>query len=70
MDDHFNVNAIAPGPFKSKMTAPLYATDEMEPQSEGKLPNKTLGIDGRRVGSNYISLVTRWILPNRGYPSL
>ena len=30
MDDHINVNVIAPGPFKSKMTAPLYATDELE----------------------------------------
>lgn len=28
--DHINVNVIAPGPFKSKMTAPLYANEEME----------------------------------------
>jgi NAD(P)-dependent dehydrogenase (short-subunit alcohol dehydrogenase family) len=29
-DDNINVNVIAPGPFKSKMTAPLYASDEVE----------------------------------------
>ena len=28
--DHINVNAIAPGPFKSKMTAPMYASEEVE----------------------------------------
>ncbi len=27
MDAHINVNVIAPGPFKSKMTAPLYASE-------------------------------------------
>jgi NAD(P)-dependent dehydrogenase (short-subunit alcohol dehydrogenase family) len=32
VDDHINVNVIAPGPFKSKMTAPLYASDEVEQQ--------------------------------------
>jgi NAD(P)-dependent dehydrogenase (short-subunit alcohol dehydrogenase family) len=30
MQHHINVNVIAPGPFKSKMTAPLYATPELE----------------------------------------
>jgi NAD(P)-dependent dehydrogenase (short-subunit alcohol dehydrogenase family) len=30
MDDHINVNVISPGPFKSSMTAPLYATEELE----------------------------------------
>ncbi len=30
MADHINVNVIAPGLFKSKMTAPLFATPEME----------------------------------------
>ncbi len=30
--DNINVNVIAPGPFKSKMTAPLYATKEIEAQ--------------------------------------
>lgn len=28
--DNINVNVIAPGPFKSKMTAPLYANEEIE----------------------------------------
>lgn len=30
IDDYINVNVIAPGPFQSKMTAPLYATEEIE----------------------------------------
>ena len=30
MDDHINVNAIAPGPFKSKMTAPMFSTEELD----------------------------------------
>jgi NAD(P)-dependent dehydrogenase (short-subunit alcohol dehydrogenase family) len=29
-DDNINVNCIAPGPFKSKMTAPMYADEETE----------------------------------------
>jgi len=32
MSDNINVNVIAPGLFKSKMTAPLFATEEMETQ--------------------------------------
>ena len=28
--DNINVNVIAPGPFKSKMTAPLYSSEEVE----------------------------------------
>ena len=43
IDDHINVNAIAPGPFKSKMTAPLYATDEMEAQVRERFPMKRWG---------------------------
>ena len=43
IDDHINVNAIAPGPFKSKMTAPLYATDEMEIQVRESFPMKRWG---------------------------
>jgi len=43
MDDHINVNAIAPGPFKSKMTAPLYATEEMEIQVRESFPMKRWG---------------------------
>lgn len=33
--DNINVNVIAPGPFKSKMTAPLYATEEIEKEVMG-----------------------------------
>ena len=43
IDDHINVNAIAPGPFKSKMTAPLYATDEKEAQVRESFPMKRWG---------------------------
>ena len=43
MDDHINVNVIAPGPFKSKMTAPLFATDEMDRQMIESFPMKRWG---------------------------
>ncbi len=43
MDDHINVNVIAPGPFKSKMTAPLYATDELEAEARSRFPMKRWG---------------------------
>ena len=38
--DNINVNVIAPGPFKSKMTAPLFATEEME---RNVMKNFTMG---------------------------
>lgn len=43
VDDHINVNAIAPGPFKSKMTAPLYATEEREAKVRAGFPMKRWG---------------------------
>ena len=43
MADHINVNVIAPGPFKSKMTAPLFATDEMDQQMIESFPMKRWG---------------------------
>lgn len=43
MDDHINVNVIAPGPFKSKMTAPLYATDELEAETRARFAMKRWG---------------------------
>lgn len=43
MDDHINVNCIAPGPFQSKMTAPLYATPELEEQVRAGFPMKRWG---------------------------
>ena len=43
MDDHINVYAIAQGPFKSIMTAPLYATEEMEIQVRESFPMKRWG---------------------------
>lgn len=43
MKDHINVNVIAPGMFKSKMTAPLYATEEMEKQAVLPIPMQRWG---------------------------
>ena len=43
MSDHINVNAIAPGPFKSKMTAPLYSTEELDQQAINSFPMKRWG---------------------------
>ena len=41
--DHINVNAIAPGPFKSKMTAPLFATEERERETVASFPMRRWG---------------------------
>lgn len=43
MADHVNVNVIAPGPFKSKMTAPLFATEEQDRQVTASFPMKRWG---------------------------
>ena len=43
MGDNINVNAIAPGPFKSKMTAPLFATEEQDRQVTESFPMKRWG---------------------------
>ena len=43
MDEQINVNCIAPGPFQSKMTAPLYATPELEEQVRAGFPMKRWG---------------------------
>lgn len=43
MSDHINVNAIAPGPFKSKMTAPMFATEEQDRQVTESFPMKRWG---------------------------
>ena len=41
--DHINVNVIAPGPFKSKMTAPLFATAEQDRRMIESFPMKRWG---------------------------
>lgn len=41
--DHINVNVIAPGPFKSKMTAPLFATEEQDREVTASFPMKRWG---------------------------
>lgn len=38
MQDGINVNVIAPGMFKSKMTAPLFATEEIAQQAAASVP--------------------------------
>jgi NAD(P)-dependent dehydrogenase (short-subunit alcohol dehydrogenase family) len=38
MQDGINVNVIAPGLFKSKMTAPLFATEEIAQQAAATVP--------------------------------
>lgn len=43
MADHINVNVIAPGPFKSKMTAPLFATEAQDRQITASFPMKRWG---------------------------
>ena len=43
MDDGINVNVIAPGPFKSKMTAPLYATEQKEREVRESFPMRRWG---------------------------
>lgn len=41
--DHINVNVIAPGPFKSKMTAPLFTTEEQDREVTASFPMKRWG---------------------------
>ena len=43
MADRINVNVVAPGPFKSKMTAPLFATEEQDRQVTASFPMKRWG---------------------------
>ena len=43
MEDQINVNTIAPGPFKSKMTGPLYATEQLDQQAIDRFPMKRWG---------------------------
>ena len=38
LNDYINVNVIAPGLFKSKMTAPLFATEELARQTAASVP--------------------------------
>ncbi len=43
LNDHINVNAIAPGPFKSKMTAPMFATEKQDREVTESFPMKRWG---------------------------
>ena len=43
MADHINVNVIAPGPFKSKMTAPLFATEAQDREVTASFPMQRWG---------------------------
>jgi NAD(P)-dependent dehydrogenase (short-subunit alcohol dehydrogenase family) len=42
-DEHITVNAIAPGPFESKMTAFMFATPESREMVEGMVPLQRIG---------------------------
>lgn len=43
MRDNINVNVIAPGPFKSKMTAPMYTTEEADRRVTESFPMRRWG---------------------------
>ena len=43
MTEHVNVNVISPGPFKSKMTAPLFATEEQDRAITASFPMQRWG---------------------------
>ena len=42
-DEHVTVNAIAPGPFESKMTAFMFASPESREMVEGMVPLGRVG---------------------------
>ena len=54
--DNINVNVLAPGLFKSKMTAPLFATKEMERQVLAAQPMGRVWSDGRCCGDRHLFL--------------
>jgi NAD(P)-dependent dehydrogenase (short-subunit alcohol dehydrogenase family) len=68
--DHINVNAIAPGPFDTKMLAPVLATQRKA--IEASVPRGRIGIDDDMVGaaiffcSRASSYVTGTVLPVDG----
>ncbi len=43
LHDNINVNVMAPGLFKSKMTAPIFATEELEAQALAAQPMRRAG---------------------------
>jgi NAD(P)-dependent dehydrogenase (short-subunit alcohol dehydrogenase family) len=47
-DDGINVNELAPGLFGSKMTAPLFATPELEAAALAALAAQSMGRSGGR----------------------
>lgn len=68
--DNINVNAIAPGPFDTKMLAPVLATQRKE--LEASVPRQRLGADDDMIGaaiflaSKASSYVTGTVLPVDG----
>jgi len=68
--DNINVNAIAPGPFDTKMLAPVLAVARK--QIEDSVPRKRVGIDDDMIGaaifycSRASSFVTGTVLPVDG----
>jgi len=68
--DHINVNAIAPGPFDTKMLAPVLAVARAE--MEASVPRGRIGIDDDMIGAAIFfcarasSFVTGAVLPVDG----
>ncbi|HEX4294040.1 MAG TPA: SDR family NAD(P)-dependent oxidoreductase [Rhizomicrobium sp.] len=68
--DNINVNAIAPGPFDTKMLAPVLAVARK--QVEASVPRKRVGIDDDMIGAAIFycarasSFVTGTVLPVDG----
>ena len=68
--DNINVNAIAPGPFETKMLAPVLAVKRR--QMEASVPRKRLGTDDDMIGaaifycSRASAYVTGTVLPVDG----
>ncbi len=68
--DNINVNAIAPGPFETKMLAPVLATKRQ--QMEASVPRQRLGTDDDMIGaaiffcSRASAYVTGTVLPVDG----
>ena len=68
--DNINVNAIAPGPFDTKMLAPVLAVARK--QMEASVPRKRIGRDDDMIGaaifycSRASSYVTGTVLPVDG----
>ena len=62
---NINVNVIAPGPFKSKMTAPLYAGEKVEAEVMQGFTMGRWGATEDAAGLTNIPVVQGRIFPDR-----